>query len=240
MYPTPDTFYPCKTPGLQGGPSLPLAPALPMGASHGCTFTPPAFQTHNTEDARKYTRLWLCSIIYANPRHTGGGPARTAADPVQLLGKVAWNHSSPSSTYCQNTKDRCAGHLERQEYNPQLTNCKELTPSLSPRIIICFGTTLRHFCLFSTGLCISLELERQESIPQLGNYSGAHCNTLLQPRWMAPAIPTPPPPPRAPTRTVQLPPSGTSTDAKLVSAAREVQTPVHFWVSVQQSSGFTS
>lgn len=88
-----------------------------------------------------------------------------------------------------------AGHLERQEYNPQLTNCKELTPSLSPRIIICFGTILKHFCLFHTGLCISLELEKWESVPEWGHYSGVqgciffHSNTLLQPRWMARAIP---------------------------------------------------
>lgn len=59
------------TPGLQGGPSLPLASARPTRADHGCTFTLPAFQTCSTEDARKYSRL--CSIIYANPRHTGGG-----------------------------------------------------------------------------------------------------------------------------------------------------------------------
>lgn len=59
-----------------------------------------------------------------------------------------------------------AGHLKRQEYNPQLTNCKDLTPPLSPRIIICFGTILKHFCLFHTGLCISLELEKWESVPE--------------------------------------------------------------------------
>lgn len=139
-----------------------------------------------------------------------------------------------------------AGHLERQEYNAQLTNCKELTPSLSPRIIICFGTILRHFCLFSTGLCISLELERWQSIPQLRHYSGVqelYFLPLLTPfsspgEWHQPY--PPPPPPRAPTRTVQLPCSNTSMDAKLVSAAREVQTLVHFWVTIQQSGGFTS
>lgn len=66
---------------FQGGPSLPLASARPTRADHGCTFTLPAFQTCSTEDARKYSRL--CSIIYANPRHTGGGGGQQELQQTQ-------------------------------------------------------------------------------------------------------------------------------------------------------------
>lgn len=76
------------TPGLQGGPSLPPASALPTRADHGCTFTLPALQTCSTEDARKYSRL--CSVTYANPRHTAGGQQelQQTQSNFSLLGKV--------------------------------------------------------------------------------------------------------------------------------------------------------
>lgn len=176
------------------------------------------------------------------------GSAGTAADPEQLLpcwAKLREITQLRVQFTVKAQRTGIAGHLERKEYNPQLTNCKELTRSLSQRIIICFGTILRHFCLFPTGLCISLELEKWESIPQLGHYSG------VQELYFLP-LQHPPPAqvkgtghihlhhPGAPTRTVQLPHSGTSTDAKLVSAACEVQTPVNFWITIQQRGGFTS
>lgn len=150
---------------------------------------------------------------YLPYRHTALKMLENTADCVQLLMQipgtqlgVSRNCSRPRATFpcwaklheiitqlqvpftVKAQRTGIAGHLERQEYNPQLTNCKELTPSLSPRIIICFGTILKHFCLFHTGLCISLELEKWESVPEGGHYSGVqgciffHSNTLLQPR----------------------------------------------------------
>lgn len=134
---------------------------------------------------------------YLHYRHAALKMLENTADCVQLLMQipgtqlvVSRNCSRPRATFpcwaklheiitqlpvrftVKAQRTGIAGHLERQEYNPQLTNCKELTPSLSLRIIICFGTILRHFCLFHTGLCISFELENWESIPQLGHYSG--------------------------------------------------------------------
>lgn len=171
----PVTCYPCKTHSWAAGgpPSLPPTSALAMRADHGCTFTSPAFQTCSTKDARKYSRL--CSITYANSRHTGGGQQelqQTQSNFYPVGQSCMKSLSSKFDLLSKHQRQVLLGTWKGRSTTFKLTNRKELTPSLSPRIIICFGTILRHFCLFHTGLCTSLEPERWEPIPQLGHYSG--------------------------------------------------------------------
>lgn len=138
-----------------------------------------------------------------------------------------------------------AGHLERQEYNAQLTNCRVNTISLPKNNHLLWDNSqaflfIQHRPLYflRTG-----KVAVNSSVRALQWCARTVFSSTLTPfsspgEWHQPY--PPPPPPRAPTRTVQLPCSNTSMDAKLVSAAREVQTPVHFWVTIQQSGGFTS
>lgn len=172
------------------------------------------------------------------------GSVGTAADPEQLLPWAKLHEITQLQVgfTVQAQRTGVARHLERQEYKPQLTNCKDLTPSLSPRINHLLWD---NFCLFHTGLCIPLELKKEvnSSVRALQWSARTVFSSTSTPfsssgEWHQPY--PPPPPPRVPTRTVQLPCSGTSIDTKLISAACEVQTPVHFGVTIQQSGGFTS